>query len=97
MWSHSGKELFYRGSANWLVAVEVASGLTPGAAFRVVTERVLFSTVAYLSDNRNRMYAVAPGDRSFYFLKKGNADSGAKNQLVLVVNWLDELTRKVGR
>jgi serine/threonine-protein kinase len=96
VWSHSGKELFFRDSAKQLVAAEVATGLSPGGEFRVVTQRVLFSTAQYLTDNRNRMYAVGPDDRTFYFVK-GSADAGAKGQLVVVLNWFDELIRKVGR
>ena len=92
VWSHSGKELFYRDGANRLVAAEIA----PGAAFRVVTERVLFSTGGYVSDNRHRQYTVSPDDRTFYFVTSG-AEAGAQNTLVVVLNWFDELTRRVGR
>ena len=92
VWSHSGKELFYRDGANRLVAAEIA----PGPAFRVVTERVLFSTNGYVSDNRHRHYTVSPDDRTFYFVKSGAA-AGAKNEVVVVLNWFDELMRKVGR
>ena len=91
-WSHSGKELFYRDGANRLVAAEIA----PGEAFRVVTERVLFSTSGYQTDNRHVLYTVSPDDRTFYFVKPG-ADAGTQNEVVVVLNWFDELTRKVGR
>ena len=92
VWSHSGKELFYRDGANRLVAAEIAAG----AAFRVVTERVLFSTSGYQTDNRHVLYTVSPDDRTFYFVKSG-ADAGTQNEVVVVLNWFDELTRKVGR
>ena len=96
LWSHSGKELFYRDTANRLVAAEVAPNIAAGGAFRVVAERVLFSTAGFLTDNRNRSYTVSPDDRTFYFVK-GSASSGVQNQLVVVLNWFDELMRKVGR
>ena len=92
VWSHSGKELFFRDGANRLVAAEIA----PGAAFRVVAERVLFSTNGYVTDNRHLHYTVSPDDRTFYFVKSG-AVAGAKNEVVVVVNWFEELVRKVGR
>ena len=92
VWSHSGKELFFRDGANRLVAAEIEQG----AAFRVVAERVLFSTKSYASDNRHRYYSVSPDDRTFYFVKSGAA-VGAKSEVVVVLNWFDELIRKVGR
>jgi len=92
VWSHSGKELFYRDGANRLVAAEIA----PGPAFRVVTERTLLSTNGYVSDNRHQHYTVSPDDRTFYFVKTG-AEAGAQNRLVVVLNWFAELTRRVGR
>ena len=92
LWSHSGKELFYRDGANRLVAAEIA----PGPVFRVITERVLFSTNGYVTDNRHLHYTVSPDDRTFYFVKSGAA-AGAKNEVVVVLSWFDELIRKVGR
>jgi len=92
VWSHSGRELFYRDGANRLVAAEIA----PGPAFRVATERVLFSTNGYLSDIRHQAYTVSPDDRTFYFVKSG-VRAGAQNELVVVLNWFDRLTRIVGR
>ena len=92
VWSHSGRELFYRDGANRLVAAEIA----PGPAFRVTTERVLFSTNGYLSDIRHQHYTVSPDDRTFYFVKSG-AQAGSRNELVVVLNWFDRLTRIVGR
>lgn len=90
--SYSGKELFYRDGTNQLVAAEIAAS----PAFRVVAERVLFSTGGYVTDNRHQHYTVSPDDRTFYFVKSG-AVAGAKNEVVVVLNWFDELIRKVGR
>ncbi|WP_411281180.1 TolB family protein [Gemmatimonas sp.] len=92
VWSHSGNELFYRDGANRLVAAEIA----PGPVFRVVTERALFSTSGYVTDNRHWHYTVSPDDRTFYFVKSG-AQAGAQNELVVVLNWFEQLTRMVGR
>ena len=62
----------------------------------MASERVLFSTNGYVTDNRHLHYAVSPNDRTFYFVKSGRA-AGAKNEVVVVVNWFEELVRKVGR
>ena len=72
----------------------MAAEIAPDPAFRVVTERVLFSTSGYVSDNRHQHYTVSSDDRTFYFVKTG-AEAGAQNTLVVVLNWFAELTRKV--
>ena len=90
-WSHSGKELFYRDGKENLIAAEVA----PGETFRVLSERTLFSTHEYGTDNRHNYYSVAPDDRSFYFVKSPNL-TGTANQLIVTLNWFEELKRKVG-
>jgi serine/threonine-protein kinase len=92
LWSPRGGELFYRNGAQQLVAVQVA----PGSAFKAASERTLFSTKDYTTDNRHHAYAVAPDGRSFYFIKTPTLAS-APNQLIIVLNWFEELKRKVGR
>ncbi len=92
LWSHSGKELFFRDGAENLVAAEIAAG----DAFRIVTSRPLFSTRSYITDNRHHHYAVSLDDRSFFFVKSPDT-SGKANQLIITLNWFDELKRKVGK
>jgi eukaryotic-like serine/threonine-protein kinase len=91
LWSPTGRELFYRDGQNNLVAVE----LVPGDAFRIASSRVLFSTRAYASDNRHRSYTVAP-DGSFYFIRAPSLLMGS-SYVVVVLNWFEELKRKVPR
>ena len=91
-WSHSGKELFFRDGAQNLVAVEVMAG----AAFRIGSERTLFSTREYGTDSRHHFYAVSPDDGAFYFVKSATS-SGTANQLVITLNWFEELRRTVGQ
>jgi serine/threonine-protein kinase len=90
VWSHSGRELFYRSAAGDLVAAAVA----PGPSFRVAPERVLFAAGGYAMDNRNHNYAVSPDDRSFLFVRE---KTGTRSQLVVVLNWFEELKAKVGK
>ncbi|HYW32810.1 MAG TPA: protein kinase [Gemmatimonas sp.] len=92
LWSARGGELFYRNGAAQLVAVQVA----PGEAFRVMAERPLFSTSDYTTDNRHRAYSVGADGRSFYFVRTRTM-AAAPNQLVIVLNWFEELKRKVGQ
>jgi serine/threonine-protein kinase len=89
VWSHNGRELFYRNGAGDFVAATVA----PGPSFRVASERVLFSARDYVVDNRNRNYAVSPDDRSFLFVRPV---AGARSQMIVVMNWFAELNAKVG-
>jgi eukaryotic-like serine/threonine-protein kinase len=91
-WSRSGRELFYRNAAGDLVAARIA----PGAEFRVESERVLFSTREYLTDNRHRHYSVSPDDQVFYFVRATDV-AGGRSQLIVVLNWFEELKEKVGR
>jgi Tol biopolymer transport system component len=84
LWSHSGRELFYRNGAGELVAVAV-SGTTvfaPGAHTK------LFSTTQYLSWPIGHVYAVTRDDRQFLFLRQ-NDDAAVP--LVLMRNWLPRI------
>ncbi len=87
LWSHSGRELFYRNGSDELVAVTIAD--EPN--FRVASEQVLFSTSDYLTDNRHRAYTVSPDDQSFFFIRR---PSGEAPHFVIVLNWFEELRRK---
>jgi serine/threonine-protein kinase len=91
-WSRSGRELFYRNAAGDLVAARIA----PGPEFRIESERTLFSTREYLTDTRHRAYTVSPDDQAFYFVRAIDI-SGGESQLIVVLNWFEELKEKVGR
>ena len=88
VWSHSGRELFYRDLSNNLIAATIA----PGDEFRVLARRVLFSTAGYRSAIRNRIYAVSPDDQSFYFIRRGSDDPAG---VVVVRNWRSEVEREL--
>jgi serine/threonine-protein kinase len=90
LWSPAVGELFYRDGNDALVAVGVASG----NEFRVVSTQVLFSVHGYEADNRHRNYSVAADGRSFVFVKSpGLLD--LNDQMVVTLNWFEELKRKV--
>jgi eukaryotic-like serine/threonine-protein kinase len=88
LWSPNGRELFYRNGRGDLVAAEIATAPT----FRVTSERVLFSAREYWTDSRNRNYAVSPDGRAFYFV---HSLSDNPAQLVVILNWFEELRRQV--
>jgi Tol biopolymer transport system component len=85
-WSNSGRELFFRDAAGMLVSVRI----DPAPPFRIVSRQPLFSAAHYRSDSRNRGFAVSPDDQSFLFV---DTQAGPVNELVIVLNWLDELRR----
>src|SRR6267378_3333758 len=88
LWSHSGKELFYRDVAGSLVAVEVQSSPT----FSLGRSTALFPARAYLSFERGLQYAVAPDDRRFLMIRQ--VPVSAPDELVVVDNWFEELKPK---
>ncbi len=92
VWSPAGGELFFRDGNDNLVAAVMA----PGPGFQVASTRVLFSIASYFGDNRHRGFTVAPDGRSFLFIKSPGILSGS-NQLVVTLNWFEELKRKVGK
>ncbi len=94
LWSHGGREIFFRSPAGEMMAVPVAT--TP--AFSPGTPRVLFSTKGYARTPGNRAYDVTPDDQRFVMLHL-IADSAGRNpvQLVLVDNWLEELRARLKR
>jgi serine/threonine-protein kinase len=86
-WSWSGRELFYRDGRK-LVAVSVQTG----AAFNVGTRTELF-TDAYGNNPDHTDYAVHPSG-TWFAMRQANASG---RDLVLVLNWFEELRAKVPR
>jgi eukaryotic-like serine/threonine-protein kinase len=88
VWSHSGRELFYRdGDAN-LVAVTVRT--TP--TFSAGDTRVLFPAAGFRAGGLGAQYAVAPDDRRFLMIRRSVATTADK--LIVVENWFEELKAK---
>ena len=90
MWAHSGREMFYRNGANELVAVQVTADQT----FTVGQQDVLFSMANYLLGDGHNQYDVSPDDLRFVMLRFEERAEG--EQLILVENWFEELTERVG-
>ena len=86
-WAHSGRELFYR-SGGVLMAADVQT--TP--AFAVGTRTTLFEVRAYNGSPQRANYAVDRTDQRFLFVK----GSQGSRELVVVLNWLEELKSRIG-
>ncbi len=89
LWSPEGKELFYRTRDGMMVVpVGTDSGFLAG------TPEVLF-TGSYAVRN-GRMYDIAPDGQRFLMIKPAETtEGGAINDVVLVLNWFEELKRLV--
>ncbi|MDQ3080973.1 MAG: serine/threonine-protein kinase [Gemmatimonadota bacterium] len=88
VWSHNGRELFFRDSRGYLIAAQVSAT----DDFRVTGERQLFRTRDYVADTRHRAYSVSPDGQSFYFI---DVVPGHESQLILISNWVAELREKL--
>ncbi len=74
LWSHSGKELFFRNNKADLVSAEIRT--TP--TFSVGEQRVLFSLASFTFAGPVQVYAVAPDDKRFLMMRETSAgESGA--------------------
>ena len=89
LWSPDGSELFYR-SGDRLMAVPVRTEpeLKPGSPREIFTG----SYVVFIG----RMYDIAPDGQKFLMVKPvETTEGGARNDVVLVLNWFEELERLV--
>jgi eukaryotic-like serine/threonine-protein kinase len=90
VWSRGGSEIFYRDFGGALLSVPV----TPGAAFAPGRPDKVFESSGYLgggAQGGGRTYDVAPDGRRFLMVK--STGPGEAPQLVVVLNWFDELRR----
>ena len=87
LWSHSGRELFYRSTDGQLVRAEVTSG----SGFVVGVRTPLFSVESYKSDRNHTLYDVSPDDQRFLMIKSG----GGSRQIIVVLNWFGEVAQRM--
>jgi hypothetical protein len=73
----------------------VVYAVEPGdSTFTVGAETVLFDASEFMSDNFHRGYDVSLDDQRFFMASAQEAGTG---DLILVVNWFEELKESVGR
>jgi Tol biopolymer transport system component len=85
VWSHSGKELFYRGAQDAMMTVAVR----PGATFAFEQPKTLFSTANYVAVTPVQSFDVSPDDKRFVFLRETSPNE--RNELIVVQNWTQEM------
>jgi serine/threonine-protein kinase len=84
-WAHNGRELFYRNGNKMMVAAYTTSpGFSPQAA------RLLFEG----NFMESLQYGVAADDQRLAMVHSGEQE-GTPRQLNVVVNWVEELRRRV--
>jgi serine/threonine-protein kinase len=91
VWNPNGRELFYR-SGDKMMAVDVTT--QPG--FSAGRPRMLFEAGMYLpTPATHQNYDVSPDGQRFLMLKPGEQQGQAATQINVVLNWFEELKRRV--
>ena len=93
IWSHSGKELFYRviGATNAQMVVDVA----PGPSFVPGARRLLFPLARYYASPTHAQYAISPDDRRFIMIRPTETDHA--DGLIAVENFFEVLKARTSR
>ena len=89
-WNPNGSELFYR-SGNKMMAVET----TTRPSFTASKPRVLFEGRYEPSPATTPNYDVSPDGQRFLMLKPNQQEASAPTQINVVLNWFEELKRRV--
>jgi serine/threonine-protein kinase len=90
LWNRNGRELFYR-DGNRMMAVDIAAG----PSFSAGRPHVLFQGQYEPTLVTNANYDISPDGRRFLMLKATAAREEALTQVNVVLNWFDELRRRV--
>jgi serine/threonine-protein kinase len=88
LWSHSGKELFYRDGTGNMVAAEVKTS----PSFSLGFTRVLFQAGRYSSLSSHRQYDVTRDDKRFVMIRP--VVTSGSDKMIVVDNWFEELKKK---
>jgi Tol biopolymer transport system component len=90
VWNRNGRELFYRiGDKMMVVDIATQPNFTPGKP-RVLFEGQYEPTVFTVAN-----YDVSPDGQRFLMLKRSEAGEAAPTQINVVLNWFEELKRRV--
>jgi hypothetical protein len=90
VWNPNGRELFYR-SGDKMMAVEIAT--QPG--FSAGKPRMLFEGPYQLAPVTFPNYDVSPDGQRFLMVKANETREAAPTQINVVLNWFEELKRRV--
>ena len=90
VWNRNGRELFYR-SGDKMMAVDIATQ----PSFAAGKPRVLFEgqyePTVFTAPN----YDVSPDGQRFLMLKRSEKEAATPTQINVVLNWVEELKRRV--
>jgi len=89
-WNPNGRELFYR-SGDKMMAVDIAT--QPG--FAAGTPRMLFEGKYEAAPVPSADYDVSSDGQRFLMLKSSEQEQAAPTQINVVLNWFEELKRRV--
>ena len=90
VWNPNGRELFYRSGAK-MMAVDIA----PQPGFTAGKPRMLFEGRYEPTPFTFPNYDVSPDGQRFLMLKPGEAGEAVPTQINIVLNWFEELKRRV--
>ena len=90
LWNRNGRELFYR-SGNKMMAVEI----TMQPSFSAGTPKMLFEGHYQLLSLSTPNYDVSPDGQRFLMLKPSEQAEAGPTQINVVLNWFEELKRRV--
>jgi serine/threonine-protein kinase len=94
LWARSGRELFYR-NGEALMTVPISAG----ASFAYGNPRLVLKGPYIGNAQGGRAYDVSPDGRRFLMLKQaptsGDASEPARPTITVVLNWFEELKRRV--
>jgi eukaryotic-like serine/threonine-protein kinase len=90
VWNRNGRELFYR-SGNKMMAVDITT--QPG--FAAGKPRMLFEGQYVPTPATSPNYDVSPDGQRFLMLKPSESTEAAPTQINVVLNWFEELKRRV--
>jgi serine/threonine-protein kinase len=90
VWNPNGRELFYR-AGDKMMAVDIAT--QPG--FAAGTPRKLFEGRYELAPVPINDYDVSPDGQRFLMVKPTEQEQAAPTQINVVLNWFEELKRRV--
>jgi eukaryotic-like serine/threonine-protein kinase len=90
VWNRNGRELFYR-SEDKIMAVDIATQ----SGFAAGKPRMLFEGKYERTPATSPNYDVSPDGQRFLMLKPDEQGAAAPTQINVVLNWFEELKRRV--
>ena len=90
VWNRNGRELFYR-TGDKMMAVDITA--QPG--FAAGKPRTLFEGRYERTPATSPDYDVSPDGQRFLMLKRSEQEAAAPTQINVVLNWFEELKRRV--